>query len=486
MSIDAREAVKSTQEQAVAAWIGYLNQLRIDGLLAALKTQDSNLKQALKTLKDTTERIDVEIVARNRGGTKGMHGFIAEVAEVGVNNARREVIGKGANMSWVNDNGKVDLIRDGIDIQQKFVNAGGRFSLGAVAQHLQAYPDFVRNGGKYQIPSDHYDSVKRLLVMSKEEAARLSKSSDSLSIRDWERVHNFFGNNNISIDDLEPSQLSYKDVQVGRYSQTLKDEGDKIRATDQSLRSKAYQESLPTFAEGAKATTAAAVIEGGTAFVMKVTTIRKRGKKLCDFDSDDWAEIAGETGKGLAKGGARGASVYVLTNYTATSAAVASSLVTASFGVAEQAHRFRSGEIGEVEFIENAESLCLDTSISALSSAIGQVAIPVPVLGAIIGNTVGTVMYQIAKEALSENERELFATYTKGQQELDAKLRMQYDSCLADLRNAMASYLGLLDFAFDPDPLVAFEGSIELARELGVPAEDILDTPEKAMAYFMD
>jgi hypothetical protein len=31
-----------------------------------------------------------------------------------------------------------------------------------------------------------------------------------------------------------------------------------------------------------------------------------------------------------------------------------------------------------------------------------------------------------------------------------------------------------------------FEGSINLARELGVPAEDILDTPEKAMAYFMD
>lgn len=126
------------------------------------------------------------IVTRNRGGTKGMHGFIAEVAEVGINNARREIIGEDANMSWVNDNGKVDLIRDGIDIQQKFVNAGGRFSLGAVAKHLHAYPDFVQNGGKYQIPSDHYDNVKRLLTMSKEEAARLSKTSDSLSLRDWD------------------------------------------------------------------------------------------------------------------------------------------------------------------------------------------------------------------------------------------------------------------------------------------------------------
>ena len=336
MSIDTIDTTKSTQEQAIAAWIGYLNQLRIDGLLATLKAQNTNLEQALRTLKDTAEQIDIEIVTRNRGGTKGMHGFIAEVAEVGINNARREIIGEDANMSWVNDNGKVDLIRDGIDIQQKFVNAGGRFSLGAVAKHLHAYPDFVQNGGKYQIPSDHYDNVKRLLTMSKEEAARLSKSSDSLSLRDWERVQKFFGDNNLCIDDLEPSQLSYRDVQVGRYSQALKDEGSRIKETNQRLRRKAYHESLPTLAEGAKATAAAAVIGGGVTFVMKVAAIRKRGKRLCDFGYDDWTEIIGDTGKGFARGGTRGASVYLLTNYTATSAAVASSLVTASFGVAEQ------------------------------------------------------------------------------------------------------------------------------------------------------
>lgn len=56
MSIDTIDTTKSTQEQAVAAWIGYLNQLRIDGLLATLKVQDANLEQALRTLKDTAEQ----------------------------------------------------------------------------------------------------------------------------------------------------------------------------------------------------------------------------------------------------------------------------------------------------------------------------------------------------------------------------------------------------------------------------------------------
>lgn len=95
-------------------------------------------------------------------------------------------------------------------------------------------------------------------------------------------------------------------------------------------------------------------------------------------------------------------------------------------------------------------------------------------------------MYQIAKNALSANEQRLFAAYAKNQQELDIMLSKQYDACIAELRDAMTSYLGLLDRAFDPNPLVAFEGSINLARELGVPTEDILDTHEKAMAYFMD
>lgn len=34
--------------------------------------------------------------------------------------------------------------------------------------------------------------------------------------------------------------------------------------------------------------------------------------------------------------------------------------------------------------------------------------IPVPVLGAVVGNTVGTMMYQIAKNNLSSREQKIF------------------------------------------------------------------------------
>jgi len=49
--VDAvNRAIKSTQEQAVASWITYLNQVRLDELVAELNQEDKNLEDALKEL----------------------------------------------------------------------------------------------------------------------------------------------------------------------------------------------------------------------------------------------------------------------------------------------------------------------------------------------------------------------------------------------------------------------------------------------------
>ena len=75
--MNAEQIVKSGQEQAVASWINYLNQVRLDALYDALQRQDVNLEQALATLDEAQKQIFEEIVLRDRGGLKGMHGFIA-------------------------------------------------------------------------------------------------------------------------------------------------------------------------------------------------------------------------------------------------------------------------------------------------------------------------------------------------------------------------------------------------------------------------
>ncbi|WP_285725104.1 hypothetical protein [Psychromicrobium xiongbiense] len=482
---DAERLIKSNQEQAVAAWVNYLNQLRLDGLLYALRLQDVNLRDALAAVDDALRTIKVDIVDRNRGHLRGMHGFIAEVAEVGVGNARRLILGEETGYQWVNNNRAEDLLRDGVAIQQKFYAAQGSFGLDAVLEHLQRYPDFLENGGRYQIPRDHFEIIQKLRAMPLEEAGKhLSRSGDGPSFTDWQRVQAFFDTGPVDIESVEPSHFEYRDVQRGAYEARLEAEKDSLRSTGQSAKDGAYQVSRPTLREGAQATLAAAAIEGGTTFVLAVVAKRREGKKLKDFTGEDWIDIAGDAGFGVVKGGVRGVTIYALTNFTVTSAAAASAVVTAAFGIAEQANRLRRGEIDEVEFIENSELVALEVAVSALSSFVGQAFIPIPVLGAVIGNTVGMVMYRAAASSLSKREAALLEQYLREQRELDAELSAEYQELIDQLDEAMAGYLGLLELAFSPDVQVAFASSTELANELGVAPNEILDSEEEIIEYF--
>ncbi|MDN3905790.1 hypothetical protein [Arthrobacter sp. YD2] len=479
--------VQTTQEQATAAWINYLNQLRVDALLESLTAQKENLSEAISSVNNALLKINLEVVSTNRGGQKGMHGFIAEIAEVGIGNARELIRGQKATNTWVNDNGPVDLMRAGVDIQQKFSMAGGSFSLAAVEEHLKKYPDYVKNGGRYQIPRDHFTTVQRLRSMSPEEAGRLvSRNGKGESFKDWQRVNKFFNEGSIHVESLEPSKLDYGDVQRGTYTSTLESEQDSLKSTDQALRDGAYQRSRPKLQEGMKASLVAAALEGGTSFLLAVTAKRRADKQFKEFNAEDWAEILTGSGLGVARGGVRGASVYSLTNFTATSAAVASSLVTATFGIAEQAHRLRNGELSELAFLENAEVVCLEAAIAALSSFVGQALIPVPVIGAVVGNTVGTIMYQCVSASLSRAEANLIKGYLADQRALDEELAAQYGRLVAELNEGLSNYLAVLERAFSPDFQIALLGSVELARGLGVPTEEILDSKNKTSAYFLD
>lgn len=220
--MDVAQIVKSTQEQGFYAWIDYLNQLRLNELLAKLATQDINLEQALAELQKM--KVDIAaMIASNRGGGKGIHGFIAEAAEVGIENARNLIKGLDAACEWINDNGPADLLRNGVEIQQKCVRAGGHFGLEAVREHLEKYPDFIRNGGKYQLPKDFYEEIKGLLKMSQEEAARESASTYRL----WKWVQDFFAESGDAAENLEPAVLDYSAVQKGKIDETIKKRGAK-------------------------------------------------------------------------------------------------------------------------------------------------------------------------------------------------------------------------------------------------------------------
>lgn len=238
--IEAKKIFKSGQEQAVASWINYLNQVRLDRLMEALQKEESNLNEAMSTISDTLKTISRDIVnnGKGRGGQYGMHGFIAEVAECGIGNAREQIEGKVPIYEWINDNGPEDLRRGATLIQQKFVNGGGHLSLQAIRMHLNAYPDFLDNGGVYQIPEDHYEKIKWLLSISEKEANKMPTSTGGFSLKQWREVHDFFENGDIPLDKVEPSRLKYSEVQKGTYEHTFSKEKNRLRKRNQERKNR--------------------------------------------------------------------------------------------------------------------------------------------------------------------------------------------------------------------------------------------------------
>lgn len=476
--MNGERIVKSTQEQAVASWINYRNQMRIDELLKGLSQQDINLDNALKEMEELKESVS-RLLQTNRGGTKGIHGFIAERMQVYFKNARNLVEGAAKGYFLIDDNGPVDYTGNGIDYQQKFV--GKHLSLDAVKEHLGKYPDYIKNGGKYQIPKDYYERLEYLFKLPEAEGTKLAGEDYML----WKYIHDFFRDKDIAFSDIEPSAIDYREVHRDVADETISREEQRIRGHDREERNRLYQKSRPSARELCKASAAAMAAEGGIVFCMGVYKKRKAGKRLSQFNGDDWKELGIDTAGASAKGGIRGAAVYGMSNFTATPAAVASAFVTATFGVLAEAGRLKAGVINQEDFLIRSEIFCLDATVSAISSVLGEVLIPIPVLGAVIGNMSGMVLYGIAKDTMSEKEQKIILQYNQSRAEQEEMLVLQYQCLMGRMEEEIKKFGSLVNWAFSEDADAAFEGSIKLAEHCGVRQDRILKNKSDIDGYFL-
>lgn len=486
--MDAAQILKSSQEQAVAAWINHLNQCRLNELLAKLAAQDINFEQALAELQKFKSFIGDPAHILGNAATK--HGEIAENAQVFISNARKLIEGlpKEYTFEGVGRTAPEDYLKAGQPVQSKFLNGikatlNGNGGASGIRQHIQKYPGFVKNGGSYDIPKDQYDEIMRVMELRKSSPTLLTRADRRL----LEAIDAFEKDTGLRVSkDVHSAVVKYDEVQQGAVNKTIEKEEAQIKETDQRRRDSAYEASKPTWKQGAQATAVSAAVEGGMAFCLGVAKKRKQGKRLSEFTADDWEDVGIDTAKGTAQGGIRGAAVYAMSNFTATPAAVANALVTAAFGVAAQAYQLHQGTITEEDFIINSEVLCLDVSVSAVASILGQTLIPIPVLGAVLGNMAGMFMYQIAKDHLSSKEQSLIQNYQKSFAALNKMLEERYQQLISKLKKELAKYTSMLELAFDPDINIAFDGSIALADYVGVAKGKVLRQKADIDNYFLN
>lgn len=476
--MNLENVAKSSQEQGVAAWIEVLNRLRIAEMMERLQSQGNNFTNAIGELERA--RLDIfGLIENNRGGVKGVHGFIAERTQVAIENARDLLNGFSASAAWINDNGPTDFVVDGMNVQQKFVQAN--CGLDKILEHLQKYPEYIQEGNVYQIPKDFYERLSSVWNLSAEQAGKLSGKDYSL----WKTADSFFKTTGLSRDKIQPSDLTYKQVQAGEINGTLRDLENQTMEENQKIKNGIEEAGAPSWKEGAQVTAVSAALEAGTNFLLGIAKKKKAGKRLVDFTVQDWEDVGLDTAKGGATGAVRGSVVYAMTNLAGTPAPVASSLVTAAFGVLSQAVLLEQGKISETEFIENSELVCISASVSAVSSLLGQILIPIPVLGALVGNAAGMILYEIGKDCFDKREQDLIERYRSEIQQINIKLDAQLQKLIHYLQEEFARFSSLLDWAFDPDVNTAFWGSVQLADYMGVEPDKVLRTKADIDRYFL-
>lgn len=483
MAEPANNVIKSTQEQAVASWITYLNQCRLDALIERLNQQDVNLEEALKELDELKTFLGDPSHILGSSSTK--HGEIAEHMQVNIANARRAIQGLAKNHTFegVGRTAPEDYIRDGQQVQSKFYNGlrNTFFGQHALSEHMETYPDFVKNGGSYDIPKDQYEKLVDILDKYKNNPSELSSADFYLA----KKIDEFLTSHGLELGkDINPAVVDYKGVQQATATDTVENEEKNIKEEDKKQRDKAYEESKPTLKEGVKAAGVSAAVEGGVTFCLSVAKKRKE-KTFSEFTAEDWKEIGVDTGKGTVKGGIRGGAIYTLTNFTATPANVASAYVTAAFGIASQIKSLEDGNVSREDFVINCETVCLDVTISAIASLAGEVLIPVPVLGAIIGNVAGNFAYQLCKNQGSKSSERIIANYNSEMDQLNQMLHVQLLYVMIEVQKSLERFKDLEKLAFDKDVNIAFSGSINLALENGVNESQILKTKDDIDNYFL-
>lgn len=492
-------ATESAVAQGIADQVNYLEATRVAEFVSSLEriliSETEGLAQvasreARALLELDLAGINVQgIIGANRGGVKGLHGFIAEYAEAGIANAERAIEGIRPLTRVLADNGRADLSSWGTPVQMKFYADPKNEVLQSVH-----YRDM-----KMMFPKDHFEVFDR--IMRGESCVEFDGSA--LSTNKVDAIREFIEQESASRGQpysnwMRPSKLDYAEVQRGTISDTLdektvdmrrraQDQRQQTRDDAESERASAAQKAEPSWGEAAKVAGTAAAVQGALSLSMYIYRRHREGTKLWEFGSNDWREGGIQTAKGSLRGGVTGLAVYGLTQVCRMGAPAAAAVASGTIGLAAAAANRRAGKLDDDEFADLVFFNASEATGAALGAGLGQIIIPIPIVGAVVGSIAASVILAQGEKFLNEAEKEVIEARTVEIKQyvdgLDVELQSQYVRIIA-----AHDYHGILQSrAFDVTANVELQllGTVEFARSVGVAEKQILHTIEEADVYFL-
>jgi len=458
------------KDQIGGAIVDSINRTHLADELMKLGIQDANFQAAVQEIDKVREFIGSPEHILGNPNTK--HGEIAEQVEVGIRRAKDVLDGKpmSATFEGVPRTAPADYLINGNEVQSKFINGISK-NLDHVLNHMRENPGFGKDDSFYHIPQDTHYIITKLI--NGESVEGLSEKTVKSIIA---RVHQIEEQSGKSFTDaVRPGISKYAEVQQGAVHKTLDSHEKEIQRESKVKKDKIHNEHKPSQGEAVKASIAAGAVGASISVVAELYKKAKEGKKFYkgDFTNKDWQDVGIKGLKGGAIGSVSGYAIYMLTNYASLSAPLAGAIVSVSKSVGELAIRYNKGEIQSDEFFELGMVVTAEAAIVGLATAIGQTAIPVPILGSVIGSIAGSILVNIISKDQIETARAI-------RTQLDdylAKIDQAYQTVIGSITNEFSTLKQLTNYAFDFDNNYnLLQASVELALTYGVPEGDVIRT----------
>lgn len=334
-----------------------------------------------------------KVIDSNRGGTKGVHGFIAEHAQVGIGNANSIMSGHGIQYILLDNNGRDDILKNGAPIQMKFVQKA--LSLDAVAEHLEKYPDAVSDGVLYMIPKDYWKKLQCIAYRNVEEAGKLRSREYNL----WLKLKEL-EEQGVGIERLCPAEFDYSSSMVGNYQNTIDDCRFNVDKEHDSVIKRIISDNAPSWQEALKDIGIGASIEGIFEGLCVIVEKHEEGIHVKEYSKTDGIDIVRAVGKGALNGGLRSGVVYLAVNYTPLPAGVASGMFTIAEKAIELGVEAKKETMSMKDKRAEIIATIIDVSVTTLFALAGAKTFK---KNRVVGSMIGT----IAAKAVISGSRKL-------------------------------------------------------------------------------
>lgn len=347
-------------------------------------------------------------------------GFSAEVKDVARSNAESIIKGETTRKIRTDDLGRVNdplydtvsidangNIIDGSGAQMKFLGASEKDPTGSgdaarALDKLQSkkFEKYLDHDVKIDVPADQYDK------MIQETNAKIEGLS-----RQLESQKN--AGNTVQVQKIQEKIAKLEKIKKNLRKSTV----SKVEAIFARLHpeaSTAADIAKISHRAGVQTAETGAIIGGSVSMVKNLVAVCKGetepGDAVLNVAKDTASTAAVGYGTGFAGSAIKGAMQNSKLPYlqTLSKTNVAGTIVAASVSATKTLTRYFKGEIDGVECLENLGEQGTGMVSSAMFSVIGQMAIPIPVVGGMIGGMVGYALssatYGILTKSLKEEK----------------------------------------------------------------------------------